>query len=79
LIEDKFCQIALIRQNIHQGKLCIQTHLVGQNLNWRGRLHSSFLFLIAADWWLNSATRRLLTILVQDWVGTGCQKISLMI
>jgi len=24
------CQIDLIRQNIHHGKLCIQTHLFGQ-------------------------------------------------
>ena len=39
-LKTNLCQIALIRQNFHQGKLCIQTHLVGQNLQWRGRLHS---------------------------------------
>ena len=30
----------------------------------------------SADWWFNSATRRLLPLLVQVWVGTGCQKIT---
>ena len=49
-MKTKLCQIALIRQNIHQGKLCIQTHLVGQNRQWRGRLHSGCQVMISAAW-----------------------------